>query len=229
MSPHHLLPVLAPYQTFLVDIDDTLFDEHDFVRSGFRAVAAHLGGWGIDPEAAWRILHHRFETEGRERILNHLLAELTGDAPPERIQELVHVYREHHPHLEMYPGAEETLAALRAQGRVWVVTDGLAAVQQRKFAALELDQQVDRVIFCDELGCPKPDPGALRDLVEPGARDIVFIGDRPDHDLALAANLGIDSIRVHTGRFRDLPNTPWQPVADLPAFADLLDWDSGHH
>ncbi|NLG35721.1 MAG: HAD family hydrolase [Lentisphaerae bacterium] len=236
--PHHGKPVarlrredpvkpapslLDRFSTFIVDMDDTLFEERDYVLGGFRAVADHVVHWNLSPQAVWEFLLRRFQSAGREQIFNHLLLALTGEAPEDRIRELVDVYRRHEPRIELYPGASAALDALRAHGKLILVTDGLTAMQQRKFAALQLDRRVDRVIFCHDTGHPKPDPASLDGAVSRGDSAAVLIGDRPDHDLALAAHLGIASIRVRTGRFRKLPNTPWAPVADLSAFADLTE------
>ena len=217
---------LDAYTLFLVDMDDTLFEERDYARSGFHAVAEHIGRRGLDADAADRFLHNHFRLHGRVQIFDHLLLHLTGAISPDHVKELVAVYREHEPRIAFYPGAHQALSDLRRRGKVILVTDGLATMQQRKFAALGLDRLVDRAVFCEAAGHPKPDPAALAGLVEPGDPHAVLIGDRPDHDLALAAALRIDSIRVRTGRFRDRPNDPWHPIADLPAFADLLDLKS---
>ncbi len=211
------------YRLFLVDMDDTLFEERDFVRSGFKAVATHIARWGMEPDLAWDFLQARFSAFGRDKIFNHLLEKFEGKATPGRTAELVDVYREHQPQISLYPGVPDLLLALRSRGKVVVVTDGLTSVQEHKFAALGLDRLVDRVVFCDATGHPKPDPQSLAGLVEPGAQDAVLIGDRPDHDLALAERLHIDSIRVRTGRFRSVPNSPWVPVADVAEFAILLE------
>ena len=217
-----MLSILEPYTLFFVDLDDTLFEERQYVLSGFHAIADHVARFGIRSDEAWLFLQQHFETSGREHIFDHLLQHFLGTAHPELVQELVWAYRDHYPRIHLYPDAAATLRALRSKGRVTIVTDGLTYVQERKFAALELDRLVDRVVFCDTMGFPKPDPSSLRGRVEHGVRNALIIGDRPDHDLALAAALGIDSIRVRTGRFRAVDNQPWKPIADLPRFSSLL-------
>ena len=215
--------ILDAYSLFLVDMDDTLFEERSYALSGFHAVAAYAARWGIVSADAWAFMQERFNAVGRAKIFNALLEQFLGNASPARVRELISVYREHHPSIALYPGVYDFLLALRSRGKVVVVTDGLASMQQRKFAALELALHVDRVVFCESTGHPKPDPASLAGIVEPGDKRAVMIGDRPDHDLALARNLGIDAIRVRTGRYRDVPNEPWQPVADVAEFALLLE------
>ena len=220
MSPN-LHPALAGRNLFLVDMDDTLFDEADFVLSGLRAAAARAAQWGIDPRSAQYFLAARFRAAGRAQIFDRLLAAHSIPPDPAKIDALVCAYREHAPSISPYPGALATLALLRSLGRVVVVTDGMESVQRRKFAALGLSPLVDSAVYCAGLGHPKPDPVALSGVVRTGDPAALLVGDRPDHDLALAASLRIDSVRVRTGRFRDRPNDPWKPVADVPSFAAL--------
>lgn len=215
-------PVLDPYTLFLVDMDDTLFDERDFVMSGFKAVAEHVVPWGIESETAFDYLQRRFDSVGRDHIFNHLLTTHAGEARAERVDELVQVYRNHTPQLSLYPGAASVLDAMRAGGgRVVVVTDGLATVQERKFSALGLDARVDHVVFCQATGFAKPDPRSLDGVVSTGMRDTVLIGDDPERDLLMAYQLDVDAIRVRTGRFREAPNGIKTPVADVDCFAAL--------
>lgn len=212
---------LDAYRLFLLDMDDTLFEERDFVLSGLSAVAAYVARWGLCPTAARAFLQNRFAQHGRQNILQHLLSHFAVEAGPARIDQLVAVYRSHDPDIHLYRDVEKVLERLRGQGRVVVVTDGLAAVQQRKYKALGLDAMVDQVVYCQAVGYPKPDARALDGVVCAGAADAVLVGDRPDHDLALAAHRGIASIRVRTGRFAHASHAPWQPIADLDSIMAL--------
>lgn len=207
--------------TCLIDMDDTLYEEREFVLSGFRAVADYCVEFGISSEIAWAFLRDRFLSEGRNQIFDALLEAHSIDASPDRIQKLVSVYREHKPEIKLYPGVADLLRTLRSKGKVVIVTDGLATVQARKVEALGLGPLVDQVVYCQAVGFPKPDPRSLDGIVMPGAADVVLVGDRPDHDLALAAHYGIASIRVRTGRFRNVDNAPWSPIADCATITEV--------
>jgi putative hydrolase of the HAD superfamily len=212
---------LDKYNLFLIDMDDTLYEERDFVLSGLRAVAEHLGHRGADPEKAWRDLRQRFESTGRDRIFNHFLFDHFGERVSDAdVAECVSVYRQHDPCIALYPRVREILAGLREMGRIVVVTDGLPAVQRRKFLALGLDSMVDQLICCWD-HAPKPDPKSLDGVVTPNQKDALYIGDDPTRDLPLAAALGIDCIRVRTGRFAEIPGEPPHPMAELARFSDL--------
>lgn len=213
---------------FLVDLDDTLTAEHDYVLSGYRAVAACLGNeTGADAETVLARLRYEFLKFGRigafDRLYKHFGWTAGGNAPA--IADLVTVYREHEPNLAFYRGAEAALTALRQIAPVAIVTDGAAAMQSRKAKALGLYDKTDAVILCDETGAAKPDPaGYLKALESVGgdAATALVIGDDPFHDLEAARRLGCRAIRVRTGRLSTL-DTPaaWTAFEDVAAFANL--------
>src|SRR5687767_11665642 len=82
------------------DIDDTLYLERDYVRSGFRAV----GEWararlGISDfaERSWRL----FEAGVRGSIFDDALTESGVQPDHALVRALVDVYRTHEPAIEM--------------------------------------------------------------------------------------------------------------------------------
>ena len=86
-------------------------------------------------------------------------------------------------------------------------------IQRAKLVALGLDDHFAVVVFSDELGREhrKPDPlpflTALRGLdVQPG--DAVYVGDRPEKDVAGALGVGMRCIRVRTGEYASTPDGP---------------------
>jgi putative hydrolase of the HAD superfamily len=190
--------ILDKYSLYLVDMDNTLYDERDFVLSGFRAVADHLAGWDVDSTEAYNYLQNRLDSVGREKIFDHLLKHLAGGVCRQRIQKMVQIYRGHHPQIDLFPGTVEVLRYMRRRGRVVIVTDGLPEVQQRKVKALGLDKMVDQIVYCWATGYPKPDPRSLVGIVKQGDPKALMIGDREDHDMKLARGCYIDSIRVTT-------------------------------
>src|SRR5262249_40696416 len=121
----------------LFDLDDTLYCESDFVRSGFAAVANELTSRGVGRTAELcRLLESLHFTEGRERVLNKLACRL--GFPEAWVPQLVECYRAHVPKLTLAPDAAGALARLRGRCKLGCVTDGWAATQRRKIEALQL-------------------------------------------------------------------------------------------
>jgi putative hydrolase of the HAD superfamily len=139
----------------LFDLDDTLYTELDFVRSGFRAVAHVLARQTGESETflverLWEIL----EAQGRGHVFDTILNEVpSAPRSDDGVRLLTYVYRSHRPRIALSADAQPTLAALREGGvKLGIVTDGLGTVQRNKIAALGLDPLVDVIVCTDEIG-----------------------------------------------------------------------------
>lgn len=169
----------------IFDLDDTLYGEKEYVKSGYKAVSGYLGG-GYE-ERLWS-----FFEEGKPAI-DELLKELGRE---DNKAEVLEVYRSHKPAIHLYPGVAEMIEELKAKGiKVGIITDGRPEGQRSKLDALGLD--VDDVIITDELGgvqFRKPCDIAFRILVtrwRVNPADVVYIGDNPTKDFQAPQQLGI--------------------------------------
>lgn len=212
----------------LLDLDDTLYREMDFVLSGFRAAAAFLGArTDHDPDAVVQRLREILNRDGRGRVFDALLAEL-GLADAGWVPALVHAYRTHQPAIAPFPGALDLLQELRARGvRLGIVTDGLASVQWRKLRALGLPPLVDVVVCTQELGesfakpSPVPFAVALEILkVDPG--DALYVGDDLRKDFLGPRELGMRTARVPAPPGGLASGVPEHPEADADVLLDSL-------
>ena len=185
----------------IFDLDDTLYREHDYVRSGFAAVSRRLAAEPGAPDAA--ALYAELEAEwlanGRGRVFD-VVAAAHGLHTP--VAELVDTYREHEPALELYPDAERALQRLAREGAaVAVLTDGKASVQRRKLRALGLDRRIACIVVSDDYGPDAWKPStvpferALERLGVP-AGEAVYVGDNPAKDFIGARALGLGTVRV---------------------------------
>lgn len=210
-------------RALLIDMDDTLFDEGDYVRSGFRAVAEAVAKDypGVTADDLHGEMIAELAESGRGKVFDAALAR-AGLAPtPERIADLVATYRTHRPAIAFWPGVAEALKELKTDYRLAVITDGLGIMQRRKVAALGLEPLVDLVVYCWELDAPKPHPRPYRVALEAlgsTPSEALVIGDNPAHDLAAAEALGCGFIRVAAGRFAAEPSPA---LATVARFADI--------
>ncbi len=216
------------------DVDDTLYLERDYVRSGFRAVDAHLrehhGAAGFF-ERAWAA----FEQGVRGRTFDEVLPQLGLSPARELIAELVEVYRTHPPQIDLLPDARAALEAARRAGwAVAVVTDGPLASQSAKVEALGLSRWAEPVVLTAALGegFGKPHPRAFR-LVEEGTgcreEQCVYLADNPGKDFAGPKRLGWRTVRVRRpgGLHAEEPSGQdvdevWEDLLPLVARADEL-------
>jgi putative hydrolase of the HAD superfamily len=182
------------------DLDDTLYLERDFVRSGFAAVGAWLGAhYGVvDFEAhAWDL----FLAGRRGDVFDRTLPQLGLDPQPGLVRRLVEVYRQHPPTIGLEPAATELLEALGGRCRLAVLTDGYHATQRRKIAALALDTRCRPIVCTDQWGREhwKPSPRGflhIQQALEAPPQSCIYIGDNPAKDFRAPKALGWRTLRL---------------------------------
>jgi len=197
----------------LVDLDDTLYPQAQFLDAAWRAVAQRGTEFGLDRTALLTQLRRAAATgSDRGGIINRALANIGASQLP--IAVFLAAFRNACPaQLTPYPGVREALAELRHRAPLALISDGEVAGQQRKLAALGLTEAFDLVVFSDQWGRefrkPHPHPfhAALQGLAIP-TELAVMIGDRPDKDVAGAQAAGVRAIRVRTGEYSTTPNHP---------------------
>jgi putative hydrolase of the HAD superfamily len=207
-SPDHTPPRLC----LVFDIDDTLYLERDYVRSGFEAAglyAKYEYGIGGLSTACWSL----FQAGVRGDTFDRALAVLGVTPPPGLVSELIAIYRAHRPDIELRDDAAACLARWRERAFLGIVTDGSAISQRAKIEALKLDALVDLIVVTAELGraYAKPAPGAFA-LFETasGLRGsaCVYVADNPAKDFAGPHRLGWRTVRVrrHESLHADVPS-----------------------
>lgn len=184
----------------LVDMDDTLYPEHDYFVSGLRAVAKFAALYGGPAPAVGEGLLAELALEGRDLLFDRLLARLGVDTPSAAL--LVRTYRTHEPQICPMPDVVPALASLRQLGvRVGMVTDGHPTVQRAKFAALGLAGLVETVVYTADLpdGCSKPSsvPFAVAaELLGLVPESCVYVADDRSKDFDGPRRLGMGTIRI---------------------------------
>ena len=179
-----------PIKGVIFDLDDTLYSEKEYVRSGFKALSDYLGG-GYEKK-----LYGFFEA-GKPAI-DEMLKELGRE---DEKAEMLTIYRSHRPDIHLYAGVEELLKKLRAEGKkIGIITDGRPEGQRNKIAALGLAELTDDIIVTDELGgiqFRKPCDISFRILqtrwrMNPG--EMIYIGDNAVKDFQAPQQLGMKSL-----------------------------------
>jgi len=215
------------------DLDDTLYPELAYARSGLRAAGQHLSAeWNV-PDAAEEMIA-LLESGCRHTIFDEFLPR--HDLAPTLVPELVAVYRAHVPTISLDDSTRRVLAVLKDAGMlVAVLTDGPSQVQQNKVDALGLEALVDTVVLTDAgngRDTWKPSPWGYQTLEQRfGAANYVYVGDNVEKDFVTARALGWHTIelrredRMYSRREVEPEYEADQSVRDI---ADLLDlWALG--
>jgi putative hydrolase of the HAD superfamily len=183
----------------VLDMDDTLFLERDYVHSGFAAVDAVVAKeYGLKgfSECAWRL----FCAGVRGRIFNEVLKEMGVELAI--VAELVAVYRSHLPRIELTSDSLRFLNAARRHGLcIGLVSDGVYAAQKAKVNALGLKAFISPIVLTDAFGRDawKPNPRGYLEVFERHGgshSNYIYIGDNPNKDFIAPNALGWRTIRI---------------------------------
>jgi pyrophosphatase PpaX len=186
------------YPVVLFDLDGTVVDSGAIILASMRhAVREVLGSEHTDEELLQAVGGPGLEAQ---------MAALA----PDRIDELVRVYRAHneplHDELEACAGMEDVLLRLHEEGRrLGVVTAKRRATAELAFARVPIAHLFETVVGGDETERHKPDPeplllAAQRLGVDPA--EAAYVGDSP-FDVGAAKAAGMYAIAVTWGRIHD--------------------------
>ncbi len=186
----------SPLKGVIFDLDDTLYREKQFIRSGFRAVGEFLKR----PDAADKLW--TFFTNNEPAIDTYL--DQIGQSGKKA--DCLKIYREHKPELTLIDGVAEMIRNLRSKGlKIGIITDGRPIGQRNKILALGLEQMVDDIIVTDELGGEqfrKPCDIAFRIMQRKWRipfEQIIYIGDNVNKDFQAPRQLGMQWKLIDNG------------------------------
>jgi len=226
------------YRWLLFDADGTLFD-YDRAERAALAGALQQIGVAFAPEhlAAYR----RFNQEVWQALER---GQITPEVLKVRRFELLFqaIGVDHSPAdfsaryldaiadcAELLDGALDVVQALRSRYRMAIVTNGLSAVQRRRFERSAIRDCIVEIIISEEIGTAKPareffDVTFTR-LGDPPKAEVLMIGDNWSSDIVGGANYGLDTCWFNPGR-QLRPDAPslTREVASLP---ELAAWLSG--
>jgi pyrophosphatase PpaX len=150
---------------------------------------------------------------------------------PDRVDELVRVYRAHneplHDELRACDGMEDVLVRLHEEGRrLGIVTAKRRATVELGFASVPVAHLFETVVGGDETEKHKPDPeplllAARRMNADPA--ETAYVGDSP-FDIRAAKAAGMHAIAVTWGRIHDRDKLAREePDAIVDTAGELLD------
>lgn len=170
------------------DLDDTLYQELDFLKSGYRFVAAKVG----HPEAYQEML--KWYGNGDNAFQKLLDQYLVSDYS---LPQLLDFYHFHQPQIELKPSVWDTLVSLSEKAVLGIVSDGRTETQWNKIQALHLTDIMPRenVLISEEVGYGKPDARLFSFFEEKYPdHEYYYIGDNLKKDFITPNERGWKSI-----------------------------------
>lgn len=171
------------------DLDDTLYKEVDYVRSGLMAVAHHFG------DDSLLALMLKARSKGMNAF--EAVKEQRSDA---EIDKMIEIYRNHKPQISLPRDTTLTLDYLHSKYTLALVTDGRSVGQRNKIEALALERYFapEDIIISEEFGSDKHSAANFKTIEKnhPGAESYFYIGDNPEKDFYQPNLLGWHTIML---------------------------------
>lgn len=187
------------------DLDDTLYDELTYVRTGFQQVAEYLQDLcEIPKEDCLAFMMGILAEEGRGHVFDGMLSHY-GLYSRKNVKRCLSVYRNHKPNIRLYKEAEDCLERFK-DIPIYLVTDGNKMVQNNKIISLGLNTRVKFSFITHRYGVKhsKPSPHCFLKICEKEKvlpKEVVYIADNPNKDFVGIKGLGFRTVRVLTGQY----------------------------
>jgi len=198
------------------DLDDTLYDEIAYCRSGFAAVSEFLANMHDSPpcECIFAALWEQFSAGNHTRTFNAALDELAIGCDDKLVLELVKVYRNHAPEITLPEVSRGILVELSTEYTLGLLTDGFLPAQRLKVQALGIEDYFQSIVYTEELGreCWKPSPVGFEKIMQDLnaiPENIVYIADNENKDFIAPNRLGFSTVqlirpaRIHTSSSKE--------------------------
>jgi len=188
-------------RAIVFDMDDTLYEEKEYVISGFKSVEKWVKG-KFNISGFFEIASHLFLSGERKQIFNRTLERLNLAYDENTIIEMIEIYRSHEPEIQLLKEAEWVMHNLIDTVKIGLISDGYLISQRKKVEALKLKQKFHSIILSDEYGRENWKPSSTpyekaRTELKCQHDECVYIGDNLHKDFITAKKLGWSTVHIN--------------------------------
>jgi putative hydrolase of the HAD superfamily len=189
------------------DLDDTLYEEITFVKSGFKQVAKFLeDSYQIPKNDSFEFMLLELK-KGRGKIFDNLLIKYNSYSA-RLIRRCISVYRLHKPDIKLSGDAINCIKRTKNLSK-YIVTDGNKFVQKNKIESLKLARYFKGIFITHRYGLKNAKPSVYcfdlickKEGVSPD--QVVYVGDDPAKDFIGLKPRGFKTIRILRGNHKEV-------------------------
>ncbi len=200
----------------VLDLDDTIYKEVDFVKSGFRAIIQNYVNVQHDQDLlfnvmmnAWQAGQNAFLTLLNYLNLQHIL-----------IDEPLKIYHKHSPNIDLPESSKFFFEYAKAIGlKLGLITDGRSITQRNKLDSLGIASFFNEIVVSEEFGSEKPAMANYKIFENKYPEEtFCYIGDNTSKDFIVPATLGWEMYCI----IDDGSHIHKQDLGKLPSQVKLL-------
>lgn len=197
-------------KVIVFDLDDTLYNEIEYVHSGFKSVASHFSKeFNIDETKFFEKMIHILNSQGRGKVFDETL-KYCGLYSKTNVKKSISLYRTHVPKICLNKKSKNILEYYISNNiPLYLVTDGNKVVQYNKIKALGIEKYFKKVFITHRYGIKhaKPSPYCfekIANLEKVDFNEVVYVGDNINKDFVSIKKLGFRTIHLLNGMFKDI-------------------------
>jgi FMN phosphatase YigB (HAD superfamily) len=206
-------PVKPVIHCVIFDLDDTLYDclgQRVRVAHLYAAEATVKAGLNATAKDVYRVRMRAFRQDPMLRYIDSEVARHFNAGNAEALSTIAREAYFNCPvgRLRLFPGALPLLRFLAKNGvRNFIVSFGEPKIQQAKVEALGLDREpsIEKIYYADR-GNVLTKQEAFRQIKKKtklDATQILIVGDRPMREIRAGKALGMHTVRLHHGEFKN--------------------------
>lgn len=226
----------AMVKAVIFDLDDTLYDEISYCKSGFDAVAECLSQSHLDlnKEQVFDAFWDEFCNGDKTKVFNHGLSRVNINPDRHLVKSLVEVYRQHRPEMSLPKESKAVLKILSGNYKLGLLSDGFLPAQELKVEVLGIAKYFQAIVYTEALGREFWKPSTVgfekicKDL-QVEASECVYIADNVAKDFYPANKLGfassiqlVSSKGVHKTRLKGKDYAAKVKIESLSQLPELL-------
>lgn len=211
-------------KAIIFDLDNTLYDAHQYYTGAFNEIISYLSlKHNISSKSLLqRLIEIRnVRTSMYPYLFNEFLDEFNLIF---ELNHVINIYNNYCGPLQPYVDVVQTLSIIKKGNKIGLVTDGNSQRQKRKLELLNLKIFFDAIIFTDELKAPKPSKVPfirVLKLLQVDPEESIYVGDNPKIDFCGSKTLGMRTIRLIKGEFKDIESNE-KIDFEIKKFSEIL-------
>lgn len=174
----------------IFDLDDTLYPEIDYVKSGCNAIAYELAGKYVVKVQEYINTFNNLISQSPFGVIDRFCEVYSEKHFDKNL--LLSIYRSHKPDIQLYDDVVPCLESLKKKEiKLALLTDGRPEGQRNKISALGIEKFFDMIVVTDEMGgieYRKPNTFAYKlicDKFGVDFKDCLAVGDNLKKDFEI--------------------------------------------
>lgn len=225
-----------PIRAAVFDLDDTLYLERQYVRSGYKHVSELLTSDDAKRRELFDFLWDLFKEGGSQDAFEMLYDEYPEVCNGRTADDLLGAFDDHPPNINLMPRMGSLLDKLHSRGvRLGIIADGSPVAQKRKIDALGLTGKLDHAVFTESWGADfrKPHERAFREMTshfQLRTTELAYVADDPAKDFRAPNALGWKTVRLRLpyqirfpAEYEEQEDKPSLVISDIRALQAFLE------